>query len=67
MRRLLLTAIALALMLGCPKKQLNTGGTGYGFETKRIYTIAVFRPMSAVRFLRTSFCATRRIRSSLTA
>ena len=42
MRRLLLTAIALSLMLGCPKKQINTGGTGYGFETKRIYTIAVF-------------------------
>ena len=42
MRRLILTAIALSLMLGCPKKQLNTGGSGYGFETKRIYTIAVF-------------------------
>jgi hypothetical protein len=42
MRRLILTAFALSLMLGCPKKQLNTGGTGYGFETKRIYTIAVF-------------------------
>ncbi len=42
MQRLLLTAITLSLMLGCPKKQLNTGGTGYGFETKRIYTIAVF-------------------------
>jgi hypothetical protein len=42
MRKLLLTAIALGLMLGCPKKQINTGGTGYGFETKRIYTIAVF-------------------------
>jgi hypothetical protein len=39
---MLLTAIALGLMLGCPKKQINTGGTGYGFETKRIYTIAVF-------------------------
>jgi hypothetical protein len=45
MRRLLLTSIALALMLGCPKKQINTGGSGYGFETKRIYTIAVF-PLS---------------------
>ena len=45
MRRLILTAFALSLMLGCPKKQLNTGGTGYGFETKRIYTIAVF-PLS---------------------
>jgi len=42
MQRLFLTSTALALMLGCPKKQINTGGTGYGFETKRIYTVAVF-------------------------
>jgi hypothetical protein len=45
MRRMLMTVIALGLMLSCSRKQVNTDGTGYGFETKRIYTIAVF-PLS---------------------
>lgn len=42
MRKLLLTGIALGLMTGCSHKNVNTGGTGYGFEGKRIYTVAVF-------------------------
>ena len=42
MRRLLLTTIALGLMLSCSNKAVNTGGTGYGFEGKRIYQVAVF-------------------------
>jgi hypothetical protein len=47
MRKLALLAVVMVLLSGCARTNINTGGKGYGFEGKRIYTVAVFPPAVA--------------------